>query len=76
MTNKNYEFLKTIHKKGFSQVELSNSCRSISEPMLSRIINGHKQPTDDQLEELAVILKISACTIRKYFSSTTGAKNA
>lgn len=76
MTMKNYDFLKFMSKNGFSQVSLSTACENISEPMLSRIINGRKVPTSEQISELAKALKTSDLTIQKMFKDKMEKSNA
>lgn len=76
MTMKNYDFLKLMSKNGFSQVSLSTACDNISEPMLSRIINGRKIPTSEQISELAKALRTSELSIQKLFKNKTEKYNA
>lgn len=65
MTTKNYNFLQLLQRKGFTQVSLCHQCKSISEPMLSRIINGYSLPKDSTLQELSRILNTPIKDISK-----------
>lgn len=72
MTTKNYDFLKLLQGKGFNQVRLCRQCKSISEPMLSRIINGHHLPTDEQIDTIARLLNVSVAKIQNCFKKSEG----
>lgn len=67
MTTKNYDFLKFIHKKGFSQIRLCRQCNGISEPKLSRIINGHATPSETELLQLSAALNSPAGILKRFF---------
>lgn len=66
MTSKKFQILELMWKSGLNQTKLSKVLKC-SEPRLSRIINGHIEPTEVEISKLSEIFKTSKETLKKIF---------
>lgn len=64
MKRKRFKFLVFIANRGLTQTEISRKS-GISEARLSRIVNGHKNPSDDEVNNLANVLNASELEVLK-----------